>query len=348
MSVAQQLPVSLTPERSAGYVGAHRAGVASRTTRRMGPWAHRGLAVGTLAAGLWLVGALSQASAAEAAPISAPAAIPTVGVSAPSGAVDLHSTPIAASAASQSTAAVAATITHTKLAKTSLTGSAAAGVVGGLGTLPPARSDAAGATPPAGSSAARRPVSTVVAATAGLARSVPAAPLPAVPVLRTPPLAVPALPGPALALPAVLLPAVLGPALPVVSARPAKPARAVPATQPAAEATATPPATVTERENNTSSNPTPSSTPVPETSGTPVNPPHAPAPPTSAIDPISDHRNSALPVGSGAATDREVALASSGHRLAFTGASVALLEVLGLGLTLAGLALCLVRRRVTA
>ncbi|MDQ1740238.1 MAG: hypothetical protein QOE53_1890, partial [Pseudonocardiales bacterium] len=269
----------------------HRAGVASGTTRRMGPWVHRGLAVGTLAAGLWLAGSLSQASAAEAAPLGAPAAIPTAGVSAPLGAVDPHSPVIAASSASQSTEMAASKISHISRAKAVSTGSVAAGAADGFGALPPSRSDAADATPPTGSSAARRPVSPVVAAAAGLARSASAAPLPAVPELRTPPLAVPAL-----ALPAVLLPTVLVPALPVISARPAKPAQAVPATQPAAGATATPPTTITERKNNASSKPASSSTPAGHPGQRPITPGEAVAalPQQPSIPPIG-HRPSPVP-----------------------------------------------------
>lgn len=230
-SVAQQLPVSLTPVGSADYVGAHRAGPAPRATR-LRPWVHRGLAVGTLAGGLWLLGWLSQASAAEAAPSSAPpppAASSTGGASA---ALGLPFNPVAVQHSSRSTTAPASRGRHVNKAQTSTTGSAAAGAVGGFGTRPLARSGVAGASSATSSGVARRSVSAVVTAAAGVIRSVSAGslpPLPAVPVLRTPPLAVPALPGPA-----SLVPAVLVPALPVVPARPAVPARALPAAQPAA------------------------------------------------------------------------------------------------------------------
>ncbi|MEO6501907.1 MAG: hypothetical protein ABIQ09_08340, partial [Jatrophihabitantaceae bacterium] len=84
----------------------------------------------------------------------------------------------------------------------------------------------------------------------------------------------------------------------------------------------------------------------PGTPGTPVNPAQPAFPPTSEILPISEHRSDRSG-GNGVGDDQEAALASPGRSLAFTGASVNLLAGLGLGLALAGFALCLVRRRVT-
>jgi hypothetical protein len=233
----------VTPARSAGYVGAHRADTASRTTTRIRPWVHRGLAVGTLTAGLWLAGSLSQASTAEAAPSSAPkplAVSSTGDATARLGAVDVGSTAVAAGQSSRAlTAAPATRISPIKQAETSSVASAAASAAGGLGVLPPTRSDAAGATPPTGTGAARRPVATVVTVAASAIGSVSAV---TAPVLRTPVPAIPTLPAPALPSPAALVPAVVVPALPaapsrpVVPARPAEPVRALPAAQPAVEA----------------------------------------------------------------------------------------------------------------
>jgi hypothetical protein len=73
-----------------------------------------------------------------------------------------------------------------------------------------------------------------------------------------------------------------------------------------------------------------------------------PTPPASAIDPISDHRSSDQHSGAAGSAARQAALASSAHSLAFTGSPIALRGGVGLGLLLGGLALCLVRRRVTA
>ncbi|MEO6503200.1 MAG: hypothetical protein ABIQ09_14985 [Jatrophihabitantaceae bacterium] len=168
--------------------------------------------------------------------------------------------------------------------------------MGGLGTLPPARSDAAGATPPTGSSAARRPASTVISVVAGAVRPVSAAPLPSAPVLRTPPLAAPALPGPALGLPAVLLPTVLVPAVPVVSARPTEPARVLPASQPAAEATTASSATVTEREDDPSSSSASNKTPAGHLGQQPISPAEAIAAlPQQPSTPPAGHRPSTVP-----------------------------------------------------
>lgn len=243
-SVAQQLPVSLTPVRSAGYTGAHRAATAP-LTRRIRPWVHRGLAVGTLTAGLWLAGSLSQAPAAEAAPSGAPQR-PAVSTTS-----DASVRPDAAGAGSvtapagrhssrPSAATQAVQISPISQRKTGSTGSAAAGAAGGLGTLSKARSDASGATPAPGSGAARRSVSTVVKVAAEVTRSASAVPLPAAPVLRTPAPAISVLPAVSVPGPAAVVPTVIAPALPVLPARPVKPAQVLPSAQQAAEATGLP------------------------------------------------------------------------------------------------------------
>jgi hypothetical protein len=96
----------------------------------------------------------------------------------------------------------------------------------------------------------------------------------------------------------------------------------------------------------TPASPAPQS-PTPQSPAPQSPAPQSPAPPASAIEPISYHRGSGQLVGSGAAGSHQEVLASSGHSLAFTGASIALMEGLGLSLLLTGFALCLIRRRST-
>lgn len=292
-SVAQQLPVSLTPVDSAGHLGAHRAAPAPRASR-IRPWVHRGLAVGTLAAGLWLAGSLSQAPAAEAAASGAvkPHVVSSTGDAPASlGALGAGSTAGHSSRAPAVTKS--APISHISQGKAHSTGPVAAGAAGGLGTQPPARSDAAGATPPTGSGAARRPVSTVVNAAADLTRTTRAVPVPAAPVLRTPTPVIPALPAVSLPGPAAIVPAVLAPALPVVPARPAEPARALPAHQP----TALPAPAATGRNHGWSSD----SASVDKPAGHHLirRPIHAteisPAPPQQLPTPPAGHRPSTVP-----------------------------------------------------
>jgi hypothetical protein len=313
MPTAQPLPVFSTPACSTGYVGAHRPAVPTAMTPRLrrptAPWVHRGLAVGTLAAGLWLAGSLSQASTAEAAPSSAPqprVAVSIDGVPPQVSAVRLHVTAAATSRSGRAPAAVLVfPNSYVRQAETRSTMRAATGVVAGLGALPPARSGAA-AVPPTTGSGARRAASTVISATAGAARSVPAGPLPAVAVPGVPALAVPALPTlpalpvlvPVVHLPAVLLPAVLVPAVPALPVLPAGLTGRLPAgaaAQPPSRRIASPALTATQRDYNLPSKPASSSTPtthpgrrpLSSTAGTarPQQPPQTPAGTSSGLDP---------------------------------------------------------------
>jgi hypothetical protein len=217
----QQRSVPVAPRPA---VGRHRA---ETPLPGMSPWVSRGLTIGTLAAGLWLVGSLSHSTAADAAtmpprPQASPAVIgmpasPHTGPLGAAGAVPISS--------HQPANGIARGMFHH-----SEPGKAESGDKATRGVLSRARSGVGGMSPTPGSAAARRVISTVVNADRPIS-PVTALPVPGVtvPVVTLPVVALPAPTSPVAAVPIAVVPVAAvpvaaAPALPAVAARPAAPA----------------------------------------------------------------------------------------------------------------------------
>jgi hypothetical protein len=212
----EQRAVSLTPACAAGGGGTR--------VPRTAPWLHRGLAVGALAAGLWLIGSLGHPSSADAvssAALPVPAAAPFSGAEQPAvGAISAVSPAV-------TKPVLPATISIVQKVQSQKPGQP---VRPPSVHLSPVHSGTAGGLPAASSRPVRDTVSAVIGIADSVLRSVPAVPVPTVPVL-VPTVPVPSVPVLPLPVPTAPLPILTLPG----SASPAPPGTV---TQPAAGATA--------------------------------------------------------------------------------------------------------------
>jgi hypothetical protein len=222
----------------------------------MSPWVHRGLAVGMLAAGLWLAGSLSHAPAAEATPLTVPQ--PHVATATGGTPASPHAGPVSWPEAVSGTSG-----------QLTPAGAASPITVSSQRGIPSALARTGGTVSAIGHGAIRQARSAVISTATGGAPSLPAVPtvpapvltvpVPAVatvpvPVLTVPVPAVPTLPAPVLTVPVpavpgvpvpvLVVPPLPVPALPVVPPLPVPALPVVPAPAEAAHSgTATQPAT---------------------------------------------------------------------------------------------------------